>query len=131
MQEIKGIAILPPPIKAVCKAFLHRAHGPEIFEASSSDEMDKLAEDQTLIFQLMFDRDWHKWYLLAVGEEDREIKSEIWTPNPMRIKRALLVFCHVDEAWIRNKRAEYQKQSMSGGDQFVEWEGGEEGGWVQ
>lgn len=81
---------------------------PEVYEAKAH-EMSKLRIEQEVFFQLVLDKTWMRWYLVAVGDQERVIKSEYIVHDPFVKKRSILVFAEVDDSWIRNKRQEYEK----------------------
>lgn len=112
MKQIKRIDSLPKPIRALAKAFYEMdVHSPGIFEATDA-EMIALKDEEEVIFQLIFDREFQKWYLVAAGDPERKIMSEYIYHDPYHIKRSILCFQPVNEAWIRNRRREYDEHMI-------------------
>jgi hypothetical protein len=110
MQIIQHIGTLPKPIQYLAKQFIHSdPHDPVICEMTL-EEIENLREEEEIMLQLIFDRTYDKWYLIAVGDYERTIASEIILHDPMRVKRSILAFCPVDESWIRTKRMEYEEK---------------------
>lgn len=112
MKQIKRIDSLPKPIMVLAKSFYEMdTYFPTVYECTDT-EMSALKEEEEIIFQLIFDREWQKWYLIGVGDPERQIVSEYIYHDPLRIKRSILCFQPVDEAWIRARRHEYEKQMI-------------------
>lgn len=113
MNRLKRIGGLPKPIKFLAKSFyIMDPHSPEIYEARP-EEMESLRRDENVVFQLILDRTWFRWYLVAVGDQERLVRSDLIYHDPFKIKRSILVFAEVNDAWIRAKRREYEKAMIS------------------
>jgi len=127
MKVITAIDVLPKPLRSLAKAFLDSDPYAPVIVEMTEDEIADLRKEEEVVFQLIFDRTYEKWYLVAVGDYERTIVSELIDHNPFRIKRSILAFTPVDEAWIRDKRREYECMMIR--QQPYEWD--EEGSrWV-
>lgn len=112
MNKIKKYGWLPKPIQVLIKGFLAAdPHDPEVYEATP-DEISQLAEEEEIFVQLVFDRSYQKWFLVAVGDSERTIKSELIYHNPYRVKRSILAFCQVDEEFIKAKKHELERKRL-------------------
>jgi len=131
MRLIQHIDILPKPLKFLAQAFLDSdPHSPVIADMTL-DELEKLSTEEEIVFQLIFDRVYQNWYLVAVGDYDRKVASDYIIAEKTRIKRSLLAFAPVDEAWIRSKRHEYETSGkMMYPGQYQEFDPDQEQ-WVQ
>jgi len=113
MTPIKYLADLPKPLAHIAAGFIAMDPvEPAILEAKP-EEMINLKAEEDVVFQLIIDKEWFKWYLVAVGEITRTRQSEYIIHDPFDIKRSLLVFAEVDDAWIRSKRAELGDKTIS------------------
>jgi len=108
IENYMGEGQVPRPIQVAVSAFLQTDPAdPEVFQCTK-DELENLDEKE-LVYQLLFDRKYERWYFVGAGTYDR-IRSNLYlmdeTKRKMQIKRASFYFAEVDEAWIRQKRRE-------------------------
>jgi len=123
MKEIKDIDSLPRPLRVLARSFLSMdTNPPEIFEAVP-DEMSALRTEQEVVFQLVLDKQWMNWYLVAVGDQERRKQSDYILHDPITVKKAILVFSLVDDSWLRNKRHEYDKHAIDSENRARVWDG--------
>lgn len=123
MTEVKSVGNLPRPLKFIAEQFLASdPYTPEIFEMTET-EMLALKKEQDIFFQLIFDKKYQKWYMVAIGDYERVQASEYIIHTPMKIKRSLLAFLPVDESWIRNKKYQFAEDKALGDNLMHEWDG--------
>jgi len=112
MKVIQGIDVLPKPLRVLALAFLDSDPYAPVIVEMTEDEIADLRSEEEVVFQLVFDRKYEKWYLVAVGDYERMIASELIDHDPFRIRRSILAFTPVNEAWIRAKRHEYESKMI-------------------
>ncbi|MGD9697450.1 hypothetical protein [Acinetobacter sp.] len=112
MNLLKHLGGLPRSLQVLASAFISSDPAdPHILEMSLS-ELEHLAEEEEIVFQLIMDRKYKRWYLVGVGDYEREIASDYIYHNPMKIKRSVMAFSEVDDSWIRSQKAAAIKQKM-------------------
>lgn len=124
MNRIEKLDVLPGPIKYATE-LMYNTDGifPLVVEATEQ-EMNDLAEDQDLLFQLLFDRKYDRWYFVAVGDKERTIQSDMVYHQPIVVRRSIIAFCPVTEAWIRNTRRRFESRMLGQSQEYVEDEHG-------
>lgn len=123
MKPVENIDSLPRPLRVLAKSFLMMdTNPPEILEARA-DEMSPLRKEQEVVFQLILDKRWMKWYLVAVGDTKRHKQSKYVIHNPYEVERSIMVFAPVDDTWIRTKRHEFDRHMIEQEDHVRVWDG--------
>jgi len=113
MTILNHLGSLPKSLRTMAEIVIDTggANDPVIVDMTLN-ELESLAAEEEIVFQLILDRKYKKWYLVAVGDYERIIKSQYLEHNPLHIKRSIMAFCQVDDAWIRSKKAEALRHKM-------------------
>jgi hypothetical protein len=122
LDALNDIDSLPLPLKVIAKGFLSNANDftPEIYQCSPDEVVDLLDKDD-LVFQIIIDKAYESYYIVAVGEKDRVYQSTLIEHNPFHIKRASLYFAPVSSDWIYAMRSEINNEKQIYGE-AVEWD---------
>jgi len=117
---------LPQALSAIVRGFLAGKddYTPEVFHCTPDEVVDILDKDD-LIFQIIIDRPYEAYYIVAVGEKDRTVQSDLVIHNPFHVKRASLYFASVSSEWIYAMKSEINNEKQMYGEP-VEWDQAEE-----
>jgi len=124
MEQLKTVSDLPKPLEIIARSFLEGGedYTPEIFHCVP-DDLKKLMDEDDLVFQIILDKQYEKYYLVAVGESDRAYQSQLVMHNPIHTKRASMYFSEVSGPWIYAERQNFENRQMYDAD--VEYDGDE------
>jgi hypothetical protein len=112
MQIINSYAELPRPIQVMVVNFLQSdANEPEIYE-TTKDEYDHLAQTDTVVTQLLYWREYHKFYAVLVGDAKRKIQSQAIIHDPYYKECSIMAFYEVDETGIREWNKKYKDKAL-------------------
>jgi hypothetical protein len=111
MRKLTRLSHLPRSIQIIAESLETNMADPEIWEMSQA-EIANLRLNEDIILQLIFDRQYERWYLIAAGEPERHKVSELIEHDPVQIKRSILAIAMVDEAFIRAKRTEIENHQI-------------------
>jgi hypothetical protein len=122
MEPLDHIDELPLPLKVIARGFQTAAADmtPEIFHCSPEEVVNVLDEDD-LVFQIIIDKTYESYYIVAVGEKDRVVQSETIVHNPFHVQRATMYFAAVSSDWIYAMKNEVNNDKQMYGEP-VEWD---------
>jgi len=112
MIKIEKIGNLPKALNAIARGFLGAdTNEPEIWQCTP-DEIKERMDYDDLVFQVVLDRDYDKFYIVGVGDGEREYQSMLIIHNKMHIPISSLYFAQVDQAWIQAEHSQYERKAM-------------------
>ena len=104
MKRITSIGgSFPKAIRAIVRLFADDKNWQyQVWECTPQEMLEM--EDTNLIHQLIYAKEYKKFFWVAVGEKDRPLSYLIYTPE--LVTETEVFFAYVDDAWVRKLRSD-------------------------
>lgn len=110
MQPIEHMDELPRPLYVIANSFVNaETYNPEIWECTPDEVKERMQFDD-MVFQIVLDREYHRFYAVAMGDSERQYQSQLIIHNPTHVQQSSLYFAEVDGDWIAAERNLYDQQ---------------------